>query len=178
MIMRTFISVRLNGEALGEVKKVQKELTKSNLYEGKLTDENNLHLTLKFLGEVDEEKIEEVKERLRKVKLKKFKVKLGEVGVFSKEFVRIIWIKLEGVDALQRKVDKALHGRFTHEKRFMGHITIARVKSVKDKTAFLELLNKIKVKEISFEVDKFELMKSELTSYGPKYSVIEEYGLV
>jgi len=175
--MRTFISVRLNDEALEEIKKIQNELAKSNLYEGKLTEEENLHLTLKFLGEVSEKNIEEVKQRLKKIKLKKFKVKLGEVGVFSKEFVRIIWVKLEGVETLQKKVDKALHGLYTQEKRYMGHITIARAKIVNDKKKLFEFLNKIKVKEVEYEVKSFELMKSELTSSGPEYSVIENFCL-
>ncbi len=175
--MRTFISVRLNEEAVEEIKRIQKELSKSGLYNGKITEEENLHLTLKFLGEVNEKQVEEVRRRLKEIKLLKFEVKLGDIGVFSKEFVRIIWVKLEGAEDLQRQVDEALHGLFTHEKRYMGHLTIARVKSVKDKNEFIEFLTKIKVKEVSFEVDKFELMKSELTPKGPMYKVLDEYWL-
>lgn len=175
--MRTFISLNLSNEAVEEIKRVQKELLRSGLYNGKITEEENLHLTLKFLGELNEKQVEEVRRRLKEIKIRKFKAQLREIGVFSKEFVRIVWIKLEGVDELQRQVDKALHGLFTHEKRFMGHMTIARVKSIKDKTKFYGLLKRINVKEIEFEVVSFQINESKLYSKGPEYRVIEEFGL-
>ncbi|MBI3622916.1 RNA 2',3'-cyclic phosphodiesterase [Candidatus Pacearchaeota archaeon] len=171
--MRAFISLKLSDEAIEEIKQVQTKLANSELFEGKVTEEENLHLTLKFLGEIDDN-VEEVKRNLRNVKVKKFKVKLDDIGVFSKDFIRIIWVKLEGVDELQKQIDESLENIFEKEKRYMGHLTIARVKSLKDKKKFFELLDRIKVKEIEFEVDRFYLMKSELSPKGPSYSVIEE----
>jgi len=178
--MRTFISLKLSDEAIQEIKKIQKELKNFGLFEGKLTEEENLHLTLKFLGEIDEKKVEEIRNRLRKVKINGFKVKLGDVGVFSQSFIRIIWIKLEGeaIFELQKQIDEVLDGLFEKEFRFMGHITIARIKKVKDKSKFLGFLKKLKVKEVDFEVKSFGLMKSELFSEGPKYNLLEGYSLL
>jgi len=59
----------------------------------------------------------------------------------------------------------------------MSHLTIARIKGLKDKKGFLQDLKKIKIEKIKFKVDKFYLMKSELTAEGPRYSVLEEYNL-
>ena len=66
---------------------------------------------------------------------------------------------------------------FKSEDRFMSHITIARVKSVKDKKRFLEELKNIKLKKINFVIDKFSLMESVLMPEEPEYKIIEEYTL-
>jgi 2'-5' RNA ligase len=59
----------------------------------------------------------------------------------------------------------------------MSHLTIVRVKKVKDKKIFLEELKKIKVQNLGFSVDRFYLLKSVLKPEGPEYSVIEKYDL-
>ena len=78
---------------------------------------------------------------------------------------------------MQKQVDEALDGLFDKEFRFMGHITIARVKKVNNKDKFFEFLKKIKAKEVEFNVTSFKLMKSELFPKGPEYKVIEEFFL-
>ena len=176
--MRVFIAIELPEEAKAEIERIQKELKKQNLFEGKLTEKENLHLTLKFLGEIDEAKIEEVKKRLREIKFPAFNAVLREAGVFSEDFVRIVWIKLEGnVTGLQKEVDSALKGLFKPEFRFMSHLTIARVKSVKDKKRLIDYLSSAKIKRIEFPVSGFALKKSELTEKGPIYTDIERFKL-
>jgi len=136
-----------------------------------------LHLTMKFLGEVDENKISEVRKKLRSIKLKRFNVRLGEIGVFSESFIRIIWVCLLGAEELQRKIDMALEGLFKKEERFMSHLTIARIKKVSDKKKLFNSLEKIKIKEVEFEATTFDLMESELFQHGPRYRIIEEFSL-
>ena len=175
-LIRTFISVELPKNIIKEVNKIQKQLPE---FKGKKTEEENLHLTLKFLGEIDENILNEVKERLRKIKLRSFRTRISEIGVFSPENVRIIWVKLEDCGGLQNEIDESLFGLFEKEKRFMGHITIARIKSLKNKKSFLEELKKIKIPSgLEFEVKNFKLKKSTLSSKGPAYETIEEYNLV
>lgn len=193
---RTFIALELSKEAVGEISKIQKLIYKKTLFTGKLTETANLHLTLKFLGEIDESKIEEVKKRLALIKISsQIFAELGEVGVFDKNFIKIIWIKLngKGIFNLQKEIDEvlskpqtfALRGKassdeklsdlFEKETRFMSHITIARVKNVSDKKGFLEYLESIKPRKIRFSIDKFYFKKSELKPSGPEYSDISEY---
>jgi 2'-5' RNA ligase len=80
-------------------------------------------------------------------------------------------------EELQKKIDESLEDLFKKEQRFMGHLTIARVKKIEDKKEFLVGLNKISVPKVYFKIKKFYLMKSELGKKGPVYSIIEEYSL-
>jgi 2'-5' RNA ligase len=178
--MRTFISINIPEEIRKEIKKIQDFLPE---FSGKKTELQNLHLTLKFLGEIEEQVVGEVKEKLREIKIEKFATEIDKIGVFdnrkSGKYSRkiILWLHLMNCEELQRQVDGVLKDLFEPEKRFMSHLTIARIKGIKDKEEFLQDLKKIKIEKIKFKVDKFYLMKSELTAEGPRYSVLEEYNL-
>ncbi len=171
---RCFISIDIPEEIRSEVIEIQRQLPE---FRGKVTEPENLHLTLKFLGEVDEGKVEEVKKRLSGIKFERFEAEVDEVGVFSEKFVRIVWLHLGGCEELQKKVDSVLEGIFPKERRFMSHLTIARVKSVKNKKRFLDEFKKIKLQKIKFNVDSFRLKESVLRPEGPVYKIIEEYPL-
>jgi 2'-5' RNA ligase len=177
--MRVFIAVELGNECINEIAKIQKLLRKKVLFYGKFTESMNLHLTLKFLGEIDDKKVEEIKKKLSEIKINEFEVELGEVGVFSPDFVKIIWIKLNGSEIfrLQKTVDDALKGLFKPEERFMSHVTIARVKKVGDKKGLIEYLRSIKPRKIKFKVDNFILKKSELLPEGPIYEDLSVFKL-
>jgi len=172
--MRCFISINIPKEVAEQIEKIQNKLPE---FYGKKTELENLHLTLKFLSQIDEKKIEEVRKKLNEIKFEKFESEINSIGVFSDKFIRIIWLHLTDCDNLQKIVDEKLKDLFEPERRFMSHLTIARVKNIKNKKKFLEELNKIEVPKIKFNVDKFYLMKSELTSDGPKYEIIEGYKL-
>jgi len=172
--MRSFIAIEIPENIKKEIVKIQKELPE---FRGKKTEFENLHLTLKFLGEIDEEKIEDIKKRLKKVKINSFEAEIDSIGIFSEKFIRIIWLHIKNCDELQKEIDEKLEGLFEKEKRFMGHLTIARVKSVRDKREFLEKINKIKIPNMKFKVEKFNLKKSILTEEKPIYEDIEIYSL-
>jgi len=175
---RVFVGIKLGEGIRQEVKKIQDKLPE---FIGKKTEIENLHLTLKFLGEVDEEKLDKVRESLRNLKFEKFEVSLVELGVFSEKFIRIVWLgvdkKNEDLWKLQEKIDERLKELFEEERRFMGHITIARVKKVENKKKFIEKINGIEIKKLKFDVNRFYLIESKLKPEGPEYKVIEEYRL-
>jgi RNA 2',3'-cyclic 3'-phosphodiesterase len=173
--MRCFISVDITDNVKKEIEKVQEQLPE---FLGKKIEYENLHLTLKFLGEVDEKKINEVKKRLSSLKFEKFEAKLDLIGIFSEDFVRIIWLHLTDCEKLQKQIDEKLKNLFKLESRFMSHLTLARVKSINDKKLFLKQLKEIKIPELKFSVNKFSLKKSVLTSSGPVYETLEEYNLI
>ena len=170
--MRTFISIDILKEVRLEIIKIQSQLLD---FFGKKTEHENLHLTLKFLGEIGEEKIEKIKEKLREINFNKFETEIDSIGVFSEKFVRIIWLHMTDCEELQKVIDEKLEDLFEEEKRFMSHLTIARVKKVRDKGDFLKKLKDIKIPKIKFVVDSFRLKKSVLEKQGPKYETIEEY---
>ena len=172
--MRCFVSIDIPEKVREEIKRIQNNLPE---FFGKKTESENLHLTLKFLGEIDEEKFEKVKEKLKGVSFNKFETEIDSIGVFSEKFVRIVWLHLSGMEELQKQVDEKLDKLFQPEQRFMSHLTIARVKSVRDRKKFLQELSKIKIENINFAVDKFRVKKSILTPEGPVYEILEEYKL-
>lgn len=173
-LRRCFIALDLPRESINELKGIQKMIKDNFTFTGKFTEPENLHLTLKFLGEIDNEKIEEARKKLSKLKFDQFEAKLGKLGVFSKKNPKILWVELKGADSLQNEIDYVLNGLFKKERRFMGHITIARIKYIKEKKELLEYLASLKLKS-HFTIDKFFLKKSELYSEGPVYGDIEEF---
>ena len=172
--MRCFIGIDLTIVAIKEIQKIQKKLETSFI--GRLTSSKNLHLTLKFLGEIEEDAINDVKKRLFSFTHPPFELTLKGVGVFSQKFIKIIWVKVSDVP-LQPLVDNCLSDIFEPENRFMGHITIARVKNLADKESFLQLINVTTVNEVSFMVKDFYLKESILASDGPIYKDIVRYKL-
>lgn len=172
--MRTFISIKLPTKILMKIKEVQEDLPE---FFGKKTEIKNLHLTLKFLGEISFEKMEEIKEKLKEIDFEKFEAKVGKIGFFDKPKSGIVWLEINNCKPLQMEIDKILKDIFDEEKRFMGHLTIARVKKVKDKKIFFNKLNQINIPRIFFIIDKFYLMQSKLRKEGPEYFILNEYFL-
>jgi len=170
--MRCFIAIDFSEEIKEELGRVQKELPDAKLA---LVSPENVHLTLKFLGEITPEKVEEVKKALQNIKFKKFYGSLKGVGYFpSKDFIRVVWVGaepkekfLEIFNFVEEEMDKI--GFNKEQRKFENHATLARVKFVKDKESFIESLNKIQVSSVNFVVDKIKLKKSTLTPEGPVY---------
>ncbi len=176
---RCFIAIEMPREAINEMAEIQKLIKKRNFFYGKFTEPENLHLTLKFLGEISDEKIAEVREKLEKINFASFDASLGGLGFFSKKSLRILWIKLLGkqIWELQKLIDDSLGKIFQREERFMGHITLARIKKVINKSGFLEYAKNLRHRKIKFKVSEFVLKKSELMPEGPTYSDIDKYKL-
>jgi len=184
---RVFISIELPEEIKKEILKIQKEIDVLGLVKGKFIEFENLHLTLKFLGEISDSEIRAIKERLSKLKFKTFELEFDNLGVFSEQFIRIIWVGVKKgiVFDLQKVIDSILEDIFPREHRFMGHITIARPKRVEQKNMFLDELKKIKFPKIKFSVDKIHLRESNLFPEGAQYknlleisSVSQEQGIL
>ena len=169
--MRTFIAIEIPEKIKKEIVKIQNYLPE---FKGKKTEFENLHLTLKFLGEVDEKKIEEVKKKLREVKLNSFESEIKDIGMFSE---RIVWLGITNCEELQKEIDESLSDLFEMEERFMGHLTIARINEIKHKKRFTEEIKKIKISEMKFVVKNFNLKKSKLGRPKPIYEDIGVYNL-
>lgn len=172
--MRLFIAFDVSKEAKDELIGAQKKLKYA-----KLNLVREFHLTLKFLGEVDEENVEEIKQKLKKVKFNSFEAELGSTGTFpSEDYIKVVWVGLEpkkSINELQQSIENALESMFPKDTRFHPHITLARVKFVEDKEQFKGNLKGIETKKIGFSVDSFKLIKSELRPGGPVYEVLEEF---
>ena len=178
-LTRAFICIELSDECVKEIARIDELLSKIK-FTGKLTELENLHLTLKFLGEIGDEKIGEIKKRLAKIETPAFEAKLGRIGIFHRnKEPKIVWVKIESriLMELQKKVDDALSDLFPKEERFMSHLTIARIKYIKDKKSFDEKIGNISVEPVKFSVINFKLKSSELRATGPVYRDIEAFSL-
>lgn len=166
--MRIFVAVTVPNDVKDELKRIQGSLTEAKLGLVKV-----FHLTLKFLGDVAEPKVEEVKQALQKIEFKQFKTALTETGVFPNEnYVRVVWVGVKPVEfmELQKQIEKCFECMgFKREKRFHPHLTLARVKFIQDKELFKKVLKDIKVEKLEFEINEFKLIKSTLTREGPIY---------
>jgi RNA 2',3'-cyclic 3'-phosphodiesterase len=178
---RCFIALNVPDELKELAQTTAKEIQSRNLVEARYTKKDAIHLTLKFLGEIDEKQVKQVAEQLRKIKFNKFTVTLKGMGIFPQDGnTRIIWYALGGEElmTLQRMVDDSLENIFEREKRFMAHITIARVKEDLNQKELLEFLSSIKSPEKEYTIDKFSLIKSTQTSEGSEYETLEDYSLL
>ncbi len=172
--MRVFIAVEAPEEYREKLQKIQEEFSKL----GNINLVKDYHCTLKFLGEITEKQVEEIREKLRKIKMKRFEASMQELGAFpNRDYINVIWIDLKGrISELQAKIDSELQEMFPKDNRFSAHVTLGRVKSVKDKKAIKEKLG-MKIEEMKFEVNEFKIIKSTLTPEGPKYETLGMYSL-
>jgi len=169
--MRLFIAVDIPQNFNSYLKSIQKNF---GMEKGiKLT--NQFHITLKFLGEISPEYI---KENLKQIKFKPFKLTLDNVGFFpSENYIKVVWLGVKNnpyILSLQKKVDEITNNiKSDHE--FHPHITLARVKFISDREKFIKDISEIKIKNYEFEVDKFTLYKSDLTREGPVHTPLQTY---
>ncbi|MFA4819492.1 MAG: RNA 2',3'-cyclic phosphodiesterase [Candidatus Aenigmatarchaeota archaeon] len=176
--MRCFIAVDIDPRLRHEVEKLQAELRDLDT---KLVEPENLHFTMKFLGEVDEGIVNSVKALLKGVasRHKPFSVALEGVGVFpSEKFVRVVWIGAAQLSELQDEINKALSPLFMKEKS-SPHLTIARVRSQKHLTEINDFIKAHKNEEIgTMYVSVLKLKNSTLTPEGPVYEDVAVFKLV
>jgi len=175
--MRLFIALDFE-ELKDYFTELQEQLPKEDV---KLTLTKTFHLTMKFLGEVPENNIEKINEKLKKIKFKKLELNLDNIGVFPNEkFIRVVWVGIdpkEHVIELQKNIENSLEEfNFKKDFEFHPHITLARVKFVKDKAYFINFLKNIRVnKNKKIEIKNFKLIKSNLTPEGPVYENLEVF---
>ncbi len=149
----------------------------------KMVDIDNIHITLKFLGDTDESKVDDIAEMIKGSieGLKPFTINFRHVGAFPNlNYMKVIWLGIQNAEPLI-KIAKYLEDNlsnlgFKKEKRgFRPHITLARVKGPKRKS---ELQNVIKnYIDMDFgvqEIRHLRLKKSILSRAGPTYSTVKE----
>ncbi len=180
-MVRTFVAVDLPGELNVKIAEIQ---SKFDDFKFKFVDPALVHITMKFLGEIPEDKISDVSRALDNVKCEPFEAEIKKLGVFPKpKFTKVIWLGCEGdFDKLYESIEQSLSS-FEFEKnlyRFSAHATLARVKYLpkKKKSDFLELLEELKDVDVgTMTVDSIKLKKSTLTPKGPIYETLHEVSL-
>jgi RNA 2',3'-cyclic 3'-phosphodiesterase len=148
----------------------------------KQVERDNIHLTLKFLGNVSPAKLAEVKSALGKVKFEPFSLEIKGAGAFpNMKRMNIIWIGVgEGWSKAQlifEQTERVLHDvGFSRETRpFSPHITIARVRSGRKRDEVAAFLEHLADESFgTFNADRVRLKQSILSPSGPSYSTLFE----
>jgi 2'-5' RNA ligase len=185
MSIRSFIALELSAEARAEVSRAAKEL-KSTGADVKWVQAGSIHMTLKFLGNIEEDKVPAVAKRLDGVAamFPAFNAALGELGSFPKwEYAKVIWIGIgEGADemtSVAKGVEDAMAAEGFHreDRKFSPHVTIGRVRTPKNSGRLAKAASSIMIEPVRSRVSRIVLFKSELTPQGPVYTPLYEAGL-
>lgn len=177
MLLRCFIAIEIPETIKKSVADIIDNLKKSGP-DVKWAPQENIHITLQFLGETEEALIPDIKSALYKIlaPYSSFYIKIAGVGCFPPgKRPRVIWVGIEGFRSLTNLYEDVSNEmmKFGHQKEergFTPHVTIGRVKSNRNMGALLRRLGEFKVADFSgFEVQNITLMKSELKPSGPKY---------
>lgn len=187
-IMRAFIAIGLPKGIKDSLGRLQQKLKKAGA-DVKWVEPENIHLTLKFLGEIDEQTKDRISSKIEELcqGTKQFSVALSSCGAFpSNQSPRVIWTGInQGDNEVKRiagKIEEFLSviGISKENREFSSHITIGRTRSGKNRRELAELLDSLALKplEEQFLVSKITLFKSTLTPAGPIYEVIREFFLL
>lgn len=178
MAIRSFVALELSDEVREHLVVLLHRLQRTNATV-KWVEPENLHLTLKFLGEVPEERIELVSETLKAVAqaTEPFPFTVRGVGGFPDlRRPRVLWVGVEAVQPLmrlQQLVEKAMErlGFAPEERAYHPHITIGRVKAMVGMEKVREILGEyVNVKFGEVFASHLTLFRSDLSREGPTYT--------
>ncbi|MBS1791149.1 MAG: RNA 2',3'-cyclic phosphodiesterase [Acidobacteria bacterium] len=183
--MRTFIAIELPNSVKAELAKLQTELRRTGADIG-WTNPENIHLTLRFLGEIEERKVDELKRVCAEIaaEFQPFSLCLKDTGYFP-DFrrPRVLWVGLGGsieiAAQLQNRLEQGVSalGFDREDKSFKPHLTIGRVKSGKNVKPLVAKADMYPLPELPFDVGEIVLFKSELLPAGARYTALGKWKL-
>ena len=183
MILRTFVAVVPPDDVLEAMTVFVSKLRPLAPY--RWVSRAQLHLTLRFLGEAGQERVEAMADALEKLDAgESFELRLDRTGAFPPGAAkpRVIWLGCgaggEKLTALAVKVEQAaINSGFAPEaKKFTPHLTLARARGEEPMPPALASALK-STPSFAWNVSRFHLVKSDLTSGKPVYSLLREYKL-
>ena len=183
--IRTFIAIEIPLEIHRQIADLQASLRQEN---AKIpwTKPENIHLTLKFIGDVESSQIEPISAAVRTAcqTISPFQISVNEAGCFpNPNNPRVLWVGCKGESetlfTLQKNIENALSDiGFKKEKRkYSAHLTIGRVKS---NFGIKPVINKMEASNFeggSFMVKCVNIMKSVLHPHGAIYTVLSKIDL-
>jgi 2'-5' RNA ligase len=184
--MRTFIAVELPDKIKKQIEGLQAPFKKTDAHVSWVKPKN-IHVTLKFLGEVPEERIEQVFSAAKKALegARKFSMSLKGTGAFpNPKRPRVIWVGAgsggEELVLLASRIEQEMEEiGFPREKRkYSAHFTIGRVKSLKNVEKLMELVSSSDFQTEEIEVNEVVVMKSQLDPRGAIYTPLKKIPLV
>jgi RNA 2',3'-cyclic 3'-phosphodiesterase len=183
-MIRAFIAIKIDpdDEFIRAYQVLKNQLANEKI---NWVDINNLHLTLKFLGDVSYESLIKIKDSLKKIKsVSAFSFRIEGIHLFKDVHnPRIIYSKINAgheLNDLTDEVDNHLHNlNFSpNEKKINPHLTLGRIKMLKEKDKLETILHDLrKIYFQQIECQEFILYESILKPTGPVYKVIDTFQL-
>lgn len=183
--MRLFIGVAVPEQLKEKLLLSQKKI--KGLLDIKLVEPENLHFSLKFLGEVNEDRVKAIREVLASVaeKFSTFFLTISGLGAFpSASSARVVWAGCSSgakeLEALAGFIDSELSkvGFTAEERPFRAHLTLGRIRLAENNPKLQKFILDNKKTELgSFKISKISLIESKLSPAGPTYIEIFEVGL-
>jgi 2'-5' RNA ligase len=187
--MRTFIAIELPENIKNSLAKLQEEL-KATGADVKWVQPQNIHLTLKFLGERDDKKVKRISEILDEVAKvhTAFQIQINALGAFPNlNSPRVIWVGIDQGDVETKNIFKDLEdlickvGIPKEDRAFSSHITIGRTRSPAGREKLTQAITilgeEIGKVNLTFTAGSITLFKSTLTPKGPIYEVLKAANL-
>jgi len=192
--IRAFIAVEIDPEIRQKISELISCLKKSEA-DVKWITEDQMHLTLKFLGNIDEGRIQEISGVLSSIShdFKAFEITLSNIGAFPNlNHPRVIWIGIDkGADLLKTlagKIDAELEklgfhpstslGTGKETREFKAHLTLGRVRTSKNMPQLVKLLSATQfTPETGVKISELILFQSTLTLKGAIYSMLSKIKL-
>lgn len=181
--IRSFISFDIeDDEVLNKISGAQRKVIDTGA-DLKMIKPQNIHVTMRFLGNINRSMVDKVFAKMKDVNFTPFKFKIQGLGAFPNlGYLRVIWAGItEGGDQMQDifnqlEPDLQKLGFNPDRKGFSPHLTIARVKSGRNKTQLAEYVKEHENYEFGkVEANCLRLKKSTLTPKGPIYTTLREY---
>ena len=182
--MRLFIAAEV-GEDIRERCAEMMESLKGSGADIRTVSPENLHITLKFLGDVREDDVKKISDTLRELceGSEPFTTSFSTLGYFgSPRFPRTIWVGIsegrEAISGLATELNERLSWVNREERKPRPHLTLARVKSPVNSERLVETIQSLRdVKLGETHVKELKLKRSILRPDGPLYSDLEAFGL-
>lgn len=180
--MRTFIAIEVPPKIREALADCRHELERLPA-EASWTRPVNIHLTLRFLGEVEEKQLAAIARAMQgSVQgIAPFPLHLSRLGAFPNlRRPRVLWAGLAGeiqvAEELQARLEERLEatGFACETKAFHPHLTLARLKSVTNPRLWSEAVDQTQLPQLAFEVQRIVLFQSKLHPGGAQYTELAE----
>lgn len=181
--IRSFIAFDLeNEQVLNRLSAAQRLLLETGA-DLRIVEPQNIHVTVRFLGDISPAMVDKVYDAIKSVKFSPFVIQLKGLGVFpSINYPRVVWAGMsQGADQLKsifQQLEPQIRGLgFAADAHgFSPHLTIARVRSGANKQRLAELVTKKADYEFGLiNADCLRLKRSQLSPKGPTYSTLRDY---
>lgn len=184
--MRAFIAIPIPQDIKEVAADVRSSLEKTGA-DVKWVEQDNYHITMKFLGEIDQQIANNINAHLNTIceNYRSFVLKVRGIGFFpNANQPRVIWLgingELEKANLLGERIDTYLTEEgFEPERKRSFHLTLGRIRSKKGQKELLDEANKLNklIKSRTFVVNKIDFMESKLSSQGPSYILHKSFWL-